>query len=94
MQAKHLIIFAIVGIVALLAFNLLGGSNNSVQPVEASAVTTDATTPAANASTNNDIASKPLSQQPKAILDKATTQIDNAQQVENDKMAQVEATAQ
>ena len=94
MQAKHLIIFAIVGIVALLAFNLLGGSNNSVQPVEASAVTTDATTPATNASTNNDIASKPLGQQPKAIIDKATTQIDNAQQVENDKMAQVEATAQ
>ena len=54
----------------------------------------DATTPATNASTNNDIASKPLGQQPKAIIDKATTQIDHAQQVENDKMAQVEATAQ
>ena len=92
MQAKHLIIFAIVGIVALLAFNLLRGSNESTQPVEATAITTDADT--ADSSTNNDIASKPLGQQPKAILDKATTQINEANQAESDKMAQVEATAQ
>lgn len=93
MQAKHLIIFAIVGIVALLAFNLLRGSNEPA-PVEATAVTTDAAPANSSTTTNNDIASKPLGQQPKAILDKATTEINNANQVESDKMAQVDATAQ
>ncbi|WP_182405693.1 hypothetical protein [Psychrobacter sp. GP33] len=37
-----------------------------------------------------DINSKPLAEQPKAIIGKATTQIEKAQQVEKDRLAQMD----
>lgn len=89
MQAKHLIIIAIVGIVALIAFNILNGSGGSDQPVEAAAVTTDAGATSV-ATTDDSISSQPLGQQPKAMLDKASASLDQAQQAENDKIAQAE----
>ena len=89
MQMKHLIIFALVGMVVLLGFNLISGhqrdkhreilvNNNSAE----SATATDA-------NTDENIASQPLGQQPKAILDDATTQIKQAQRAEQQRVTQV-----
>lgn len=89
MQMKHLIIFALVGMVVLLGFNLISGhqrdkhreilvNNNSAE----SATATDA-------NTGENIASQPLGQQPKAILDDATTQIEQAQRAEQQRVTQV-----
>ncbi len=89
MQMKHLIIFALVGMVVLLGFNLISGhqrdkhreilvNNNSAE----SATATDA-------NTGENITSQPLGQQPKAILDDATTQIEQAQRAEQQRVAQV-----
>jgi len=89
MQMKHLIIFALVGMAVLLGFNLINGhqrdkhreilvNNNSAE----SATATDA-------NTGENITSQPLGQQPKAILDDATTQIEQAQRAEQQRFAQV-----
>ena len=102
MQIKHLIIFALAGIVILLGFNMISGSqrekNREViaasNEVEETGTDT-AESNNANASTVNpttttsDIASKPLGQQPKAILDKATTQIEQAEQVNQQRSEQM-----
>lgn len=94
MQAKHLIIISVAGIVLLLGFNLINGSlheknratviQNSVATDEASVINADSPSP-----TSNDIASKPLGEQPKAILDDATSKIDQAQQAEQARVAQI-----
>lgn len=101
MQIKHLIVFALVGMAALLGFNIfnnnqheknremLAEDNAPVQVVADSVVTP--TNEAANNSSN--IASKPLGEQPKAILDDATTKIDQSQQVEQTRLAQMESEA-
>ena len=89
MQMKHLIIFALVGMVVLLGFNLISGhqrdkhreilvNNNSAESATAT-----------GANTGENIASQPLGQQPKAILDDATTQIEQAQRAEQQRVAQV-----
>ncbi|MDV2859770.1 hypothetical protein R0I52_03490 [Psychrobacter sp. CAM01] len=91
MQMKHLIIFALVGMAALLGFNLISGhqrdkhremlvSNNSAEAE---------TVIGTGAKTGENIASQPLGQQPKAILDDATTQIEHAQRAEQQRVAQV-----
>ena len=85
MQAKHLIIIAIIGIVALAAFNIF--NKPSITPAPAIATTTEAE------SSNTAIAEQPLSQKPKAIVDKATNDIAAAQQLENDKIATATAEA-
>lgn len=87
MQAKHLIIIAITGIVALAAFNIV--NKPTITPEPAIATTTEAAEPS-----NKTIAEQPLSQQPKAIVDKATNDIAAAQQLENDKIATATDTAQ
>lgn len=86
MQAKHLIIIAIIGIVALAAFNIF--NKPTITPAPTIATATEAEP------TNKTIAEQPLSQQPKAIVDKATNDIAAAQQLENDKIATATATAQ
>ena len=89
MQMKHLIIFALVGMVVLLGFNLISGhqrdkhreilvNNNSAESATAT-----------GANTGENIASQPLGQQPKAILDDATAQIEQAQRAEQQRVAQV-----
>ena len=89
MVMKHLIIFALVGMAVLLGFNLINVhqrdkhreilvNNNSAE----SATATDA-------NTGENITSQPLGQQPKAILDDATTQIEQAQRAEQQRVAQV-----
>lgn len=88
MNAKTIIIIALVASLALVVFNV-AISYNEPDPVSAEiAATQDSNT----TNTNDDIANKPLGQQPKAMLDKANNEIDKAQQLENDKMAQIENT--
>ena len=102
MQIKHLIIFALAGIVILLGFNMINGSqreknreviaaSNEVEKTATNAAeSNDANVSNVNPTTNtSDIASKPLGQQPKAILDKATTQIEQAEQVNQQRSEQM-----
>ena len=89
MNAKTMIIIAVVAGVALVIFNI-AISYNDPDPVSAEIASTEATNIANTANTNDDIANKPLGQQPKAILDKANNEIEQAQQLESDKMAQLE----
>lgn len=96
MEMKHIIIFAVIGIVALLGFNIINGNSHeknremivsstvSEQPTAAAVSDTDNTT---NSSEN--IVNKPLGEQPKAILDDATSKIDQAQQSEQDRLDQM-----
>lgn len=95
MQMKHLIIFALVGMVALFGFNLINGNqreknrelivSNATSEQTLSTVVPD-TDNVENSST--DIVNQPLGKQPKAILDKATTQIEQAQQADKQRLEQ------
>lgn len=76
MQLKHLIIFALIGMVALLGFNLINGSTSTTTSELAVSV------PDAEASHSTDLANKSLGEQPKAILDDATAKIEQVQQVD------------
>ncbi len=97
MQMKHLIIFALVGMVALLGFNLINGSQREKdrESIATSSSTEQASTGVTESDSNNDeknssvdITSKPLGEQPKAILDSATTQIEQAQQADQQRLDQ------
>ncbi|ALF59673.1 hypothetical protein [Psychrobacter urativorans] len=101
MQLKHLIIFALVAMALLLGFNVINGNrheNNraATENTETIADTTNtiASTAADSDDGNNNITSKPLGEQPKAIMDKATTQIDSAQQADNARLAQMDSAQQ
>tara|TARA_R110002051_G_scaffold105040_1_gene177905 strand:+ start:359 stop:640 length:282 start_codon:yes stop_codon:yes gene_type:complete len=89
MEMKHVIIFAIIGIVALLGFNIINGNsreqNRGIATSSVAAEQPDSTV----ATSDTDITSQPLSQQPKAILDSATSKIDQAQQAEQDRVEQL-----
>ena len=92
MQAKHLIIISVAGIVLLLGFNLINGSlheKNRAAVLQNGVATDEASVINADSPTSNDIASKPLGEQPKAILDDATSKIDQAQQAEQARVAQI-----
>ena len=97
MQMKHLIIFALVGMVALLGFNLINGNQRDKdrESITTSSSTEQASTGVTESDSNNDeknssvdITSKPLGEQPKAILDSATTQIEQAQQADQQRLDQ------
>ena len=93
MQIKHLIIFALAGIVILAGFNMISGSQREKNR-EALAASSDAEQTDINVAEGNtsDIASQPLGQQPKAILDKASTQIEQAEQVSQQRSEQIANT--
>lgn len=101
MQIKHLIIFAVIGIVALLGFNVVNGNSHEKNRAGA---TNNATSESATGTAVSDtdqatsgsesIASKPLGNQPKAILDDATSKINQAQQTDQAQLAQVNNEAQ
>lgn len=90
MQIKHLIIFALAGIVILAGFNMISGSQRAKNR-EALAASSVAEQTDINVAEGNslDIASQPLGQQPKAILDKASTQIEQAEQVSQQRSEQI-----
>ena len=98
MQMKHLIIFALVGMVALLGFNLINGNQREKdrESITTSSSTEQASTGVTESDSNNDeknssvdITSKPLGEQPKAILDNATAKIDQAQQADKERLDQM-----
>lgn len=93
MQTKHLIIFAIAGIIILLGFNMINASQHAKNR-EALTASSQAEQNDINAveSNGSDIASKPLGQQPKAVIDKATTQIAQAEQVSQQRTEQMADT--
>ena len=102
MQIKHLIIFALVGMVALLGFNLINGSQRdknrealvSSAVSEQSNISAEITETHIEASSSDAITSRPLGEQPKAILDSAKTQISQAQQAEQKNLEEMDNTAQ
>lgn len=98
MEMKHLIIFAVIGIVSLLGFNIINGNSREQnrEAMVSSAVPESSTVTVApepdTSSSSTDITSQPLGQQPKAIVDSATSKIDQAQQAEQERMDQVSST--
>lgn len=93
MQMKHIIIFALAGFVILIGFNMLSGSRHETNKVavvdsDETALSNDKSISAGN---EDNIVNKPLGEQPKAILDKATTQIDQAQQADKERLEQMES---
>ena len=83
MQAKHLIIIAIIGILGLVAFNVINNSRTEQAMQASQTESAEATTPApANNGTIGNI--------PKATMDKATSQINQANADTANKMAAVE----
>ena len=98
MEMKHLIIFAVIGIVSLLGFNIINGNSREQNreamvssTVPESSTETVAPEPDTSGS-STDITSQPLGQQPKAIVDSATSKIDQAQQAEQERMDQISST--
>ena len=95
MQIKHLIILALVGMAVLLGFNIINGNRHEQNRAIALSNTTSvqSTTISNNKLTNSiDIASQPLGKQPKAIMDNATSQINQAQQIEQERLKQMNNT--
>lgn len=96
MQLKHLIIFALVGMALLLGFNIV--NSNRHENNRALSANTDSLIEANTADSNTvnvvsnstDISNKPLGEQPKAIIDKATIQIDDAEQADKERLAQMD----
>lgn len=94
MEMKHLIIFALAGFVILIGFNMMNSSrdeDNRTAVVDSNVpapatVSTDATMQSAG---SESIANQPLGQQPKAILDDATSKIDQAQQADKERLDQM-----
>ncbi|MBP3946396.1 hypothetical protein [Psychrobacter sp. K31L] len=95
MQMKHLIIFALAGIILLIGFNMFNSNRHESRIAAATSSTTispDTTTSSEDTvNTNTDIASQPLGKQPKAILDNATAQIEQAEQVNQERVEQMSA---
>lgn len=98
MQMKHLIIFALAGIVILIGFNIFNSSRHESRIAAAAsssatpmppdtAISSDGNT----VNTTTDIASQPLGKQPKAILDNATAQIEQAEQINQERVEQMSA---
>lgn len=93
MQIKHLIIFALSGIVILAGFNMISGSQREKnREALAASSETENTDIVITDSKTSDIVSQPLGQQPKAILDKASTQIEQAEQVSQQRSEQIANT--
>ncbi len=93
MQIKHLIIFALAGIVILAGFNMISGSQRAKnREALAASIVAEQTDVDATESNGSNVASQPLGQQPKAILDKASTQIEQAEQVSQQRSEQIANT--
>ena len=94
MQMKHLIIFALAGIVLLIGFNMFNSNRHESRIAAATSSTTSPDTTISSEDTVNvttDIANQPLGKQPKAILDNATAQIEQAEQVNKERVEQMSA---
>lgn len=99
MQKKHLMAFTLATIVLLLGYNLVNGyrqEQNRAAIAETNAAIEN--NDSGNSNDNNDAANstidvtaQPLGEQPKAILDNATTQIEQAQNLEQQRLNEMDA---
>ncbi len=91
MQRKHLIAFTLATIFMLLGFNII---NNYFHEKDRAALLDSETAGVAENDNdnkmNNSIVEQPLGKQPKAILDNVSADIDAAQQVESDRIEQID----
>ncbi len=91
MQRKHLIAFTLATIFMLLGFNII---NNYFHEKNRAALLDSETAGVAENDNdnkmNNSIVEQPLGKQPKAILDNVSADIDAAQQVESDRIEQID----
>lgn len=91
MQRKHLIAFTLATIFMLLGFNII---NNYFHEKNRAALLDSETAGVAendnDKKMNNSIVEQPLGKQPKAILDNVSADIDAAQQVESDRIEQID----
>lgn len=96
MQLKPVIIFTLISMVLLLGFNVVSSSrhesnralaanNNSL--IEANTADSNTVNVISN---STDIGNKPLGEQPKAIIDKATIQIDDAEQADKERLVKMD----
>ena len=93
MQPKHIIIAALIGIVALIVFNVLNShSRPEVAPVQAESSSELAAQDSPTPISTTETAAPSLGEQPKAILDNVHNNIDAAEAKEADNMAQVEGS--
>ncbi len=91
MQAKHLIIIALAGIVILIGFNMFNSYSHEqsrAAMVDNSGLNTISTDTVSSDTISLDITSQPLGEQPKAIIDSATKQIEQAGQANLERVAQ------
>ena len=104
MQRKHLIAFTLATIILLLGFNMMNGNrhekNRAAQVASETPVATetavdpnsaDVDSTEANVNRSATIAVQPLGKQPKAIIDNVTADIEQAQQVEQQQLEQVDS---
>lgn len=88
MPSKLLIIVAVIGITTLAIFNLIS-SHHTQQVIAANQAMLQSTSPASAT-----VATTPLGEQPKAMLDKANAGINQANADTANKMADTEKTTQ
>lgn len=97
MQIKHLIIFFLIGITALLAFNILNNyQHEKDREMALNSATSEqktADTLVSEASPSDSLANKSLGEQPKAILDDATAKIAQVQDTDQARLAQMDDEA-
>lgn len=88
MQMKHLIIITLTSIFLLIGFNLFNGNKNAQNRAEM----VDSTPVIVETETTGmvDVTSKPLGEQPKAMMDKATTQISQVEQADQQRAEQID----
>lgn len=89
MQRKHLIAFTLATVFMLLGFNMI----NNYFHEKSRAALTSSDTPVMIESDNkkaNSVAEQPLGKQPKAIIDNVTVDIEQAQQVEQQRLEQID----
>ena len=98
MQKKHLIAFTMATIFLLLGFNIINGKRHEqsrAAPIENTApIATETSTATDVNDSNTNIAAQPLGAQPKAIIDNATSQIEQAQNIEQQRLEQTDSAAQ
>ncbi|WP_201587230.1 hypothetical protein [Psychrobacter jeotgali] len=92
MQLKHLIVFALISMVLLIGFNIVNSSRheqNRALIANGSLIVETPLDAEANKASSADASSQSLGEQPKAIIDEATIQVNQVQQAESQRLEQI-----
>lgn len=87
MQRKHLIALTLATIFMLFGYNIV--SSYFYEKNRAAPINTDAAVVKNGDKENDSISAQPLGEQPKAIIDNATAQIEQAQDTEQQRLEQM-----